>query len=398
MSKNLNQVRLPKQFDYVLLVILCLIAAVSFIAIYGSFPLLASYLDGNSLLMNQAFFYILGFIAIMIIIYVGNDNLKDFAIIGYKIFLFLLIYLITDYFIRNIIGSSSNILPFVNTVNGATSWLLFPVIGTIQPSEFMKVILIIICAYEIKEHNENKIDNSFSSDINLFIKIIKWAAAPLILILMQPDTGIFIIIVVALAIMLACSGIRKEWIIYAFLFVFIAIAIFLYVYFFQHDFFNSISGNGYRMQRIYGWLSMEDYTLSYGMQLYQSLLAIASAGPFGHGLQSSVISLTEPQTDFIFAVIGLDFGFVGCGVVIALCCALDLRILQIALRTKNQTEKLILCGFVGMLLFQQIQNIGMVTGLLPITGITLPLISYGGSSLLSYLIAMGIVMNVSLNA
>ncbi len=398
MKKDLTKVKLPQRFDITLLLLLVVIAICSIVSIYASEPFLPAYLTVNSLIFKQTFFYCIGFIAIFSIMYVGNDNLKEFAIIGYKILLFLLIYLFIDNTLVGLLGRSSNLLPFAHSVNGATSWLNFPVIGTLQPSEFMKVVLIVICAYEIREHNEEKTDYSFSSDIELFIKILKWALAPLLLILLQPDTGIFIIIGFSLAIMLACSGIRKEWIIYTAITVGILVVLFLYLFFFQQNLFSSIFGESYRLQRIYGWLAMEDDILGSGMQLYQALLAIGSAGLMGHGLQSSVIPLTEAHTDFIFSVIGLNFGFIGCLGVILLCLALDFKILQIALRTKNQTEKIILCGFIGMLIFQQIQNIGMVIGLLPITGITLPLISYGGSSVLSYMLVFGIVMNVSSKA
>ncbi len=398
MKRQLNTVKQPLKFDYILLLILLLISISSFIAIYASFPLIPVWLVPNKLLFNQILFYTLGFIAILIIIYLSNDNLKEFAILGYKIVLGLLVYLIIDYFLQRILGRSGNILPFANTVNGSTSWFLFPVIGTLQPSEFMKVILIIVCAYEIKDHNADKTDYSYSSDISLFLKILKWALLPMILILLQPDTGIFIIIAFALGLMVVCSGIRKEWIIGGFILVAVAAFIFFYLFYFDRNLFTALFGDSYRMQRIYGWLETESDILGNGMQLYQALLAIGSAGLLGHGLQSNAISITEPHTDFIFSIIGSNFGLIGCLIIVGLCIALDVRIIQIALRTKNQVEKLILCGFIAMLVFQQIQNIGMVIGLLPITGITLPMISYGGSSLLSYMLAMGIIMNTSLKA
>lgn len=395
MKQSLSRVKQPKKFDFILTAILVLIFVSSIIAIYSAFPQIPVYLNGQSLLMKQIVFYALGFIIILSIIYVGNDNLYDFAVLGYKIILVMLIYLFFSMLVQRFSG---NVLPLASYVNGATSWFDFPVLGNFQPSEFMKVILIVISAYVIKDHNQEKVDDSFESDIQLFIKIGKWALPPMILIYLQPDTGICIIIAFSLLLMLACSGIRKEWILYGSIILAAGIAIFLFIYYTNPSLFSSLFGGSYKMDRIYGWLDVEKYPNGAGHQLYKSLLAIGSSGWFGHGIQSNAITIPEPHTDFIFAVIGLGFGYIGCLIVIGLCAALDIRLGMIAIRSKNSTEKLIVTGFLGMLIFQQIQNIGMVIGLLPITGITLPLISSGGSSILSYMLAFGIIMNVSAKA
>ena len=395
MKQSLSRVRQPKKFDFILTAILILIFISSVLAIYSAFPQIPVYLNGPSLLMKQIQFYILGFILILVIIYVGNDNIYDFAVLGYKILMVMLLYLFLSMLLRRFTG---NDLPLASYVNGATSWYDFPLIGNFQPSEFMKVILIVISAKIIKEHNQDKTDDSFESDIHLFIEIAKWVVPPMLLIYFQPDTGICIIIAFSLLLMLACSGIRKEWILYGSIILAVALIGFLFLYYTNQPLFTSLFGGSYKMDRIYGWLDVEKYPNGVGHQLYKALLAIGSSGWFGHGIQSNAITIPEPQTDFIFAVVGLGFGYIGCIVVIGLCVALDVRLAIIAMRSKNSFEKLIVTGFLGMLIFQQIQNIGMVTGLLPITGITLPLISYGGSSLLSYMLAFGIIMNASAKA
>jgi len=399
MKQRLSQVRQPRKFDYLLTLILVLIFISSILAIYAATPLIPYYVTTSGfsgILARQIQFYILGIIIISIIMYFGNENLKTFAKFGYFLFLGLLLYLVADKFlIFPILGRN---VPFVKPVNGATSWIQLPFIGSIQPSEFMKVMLIIISANIIVEHNEDKIENTFQSDISLFIKIIKWAAIPLITILIQPDTGIFIIIVFTLLLMLVCSGIRREWIIGGTLIVIIALGLFFYLFYFNQEAFGKIFGTGYKVKRFYGWLYPEKYANGDGLQLYSSLLSIGSAGMFGHGIQANVIAIPEAQTDFIFAVIGTNFGFVGCIAILALCVALDLRLFVIAHRSKNTVEKLMIVGFLAMLIIQQFENIGMVVGLFPITGITLPLISAGGSSILSYMIAFGIIFNTSMNA
>lgn len=394
MKQSLSSVKQPKKFDFILTTILVLIFISSLIALYSAAPQIPTYVGANGILMRQIMFYFIGFIVILVIMYLGNDSLYDFAVIGYKIFMVMLIYLFMSMLLNRFTGHT---LPLASPTNGAISWIKIPILN-IQPSEFMKIILIIITGHIIKEHNEDKTEDSFESDISLFMKVLKWVLPPMILIFLQPDTGICIIIAFSLLLMLACSGIRKEWVLYTSIILIVAIVAFLLIFYFNKPLFTSLFGDSYKMRRIYGWLEVEKYSTDDGYQLYSSLLAIGSAGWFGHGIQSNVITIIEPHTDFIFAVIGLGFGYIGCLVVVGLCIALDVRLGIIAMRTNNQVEKLMITGFIGMLIFQQIENIGMVIGLLPITGITLPLISYGGSSMLSYMIAFGIIMNASLKA
>ena len=161
------------------------------------------------------------------------------------------------------------------------------------------------------------------------------------------------------------------------------------------DALTAIVGQSYRLNRFYGWLKTEQYIRSWGLQLYQALLAIGSAGWLGHGLGSNVITLIEPQNDFIFAVIGQNFGFVGTVLTLGLELALDLVIISLLLQSQDYREKIMVSGVLGMLVFQQVQNMGMIVGLFPITGITLPFISAGGSSLLSYIPALAIIYSIS---
>lgn len=399
MKQRLSRVRQPQKFDFILTLILVLIFISSALAIYAATPLVPAYVETGGfggILARQIQFYILGIIVIAVIMYLGNDNLYTFARMGYFIFLALLLYLNFDsHILSRFLGIH---VPFVKPVNGATSWINLPLFGSLQPAEFMKIILIIISAYIIVNHNADKVDDSFESDIQLFIKIVKWATIPLVSILIQPDTGIFIIIIFTILLMLICSGIRREWIIVGVAIVVIALVGFFYLFYFNQDLFGKIFGTGYKVRRFYGWLYPEQYATSDGLQLYSSLLSLGSGGIFGHGIQANVISIPEAHTDFIFAVIGMNFGFIGCIFVLGLCVALDLRLFIIAQRSKSNVEKLMIIGFLAMLIIQQFENIGMVVGLFPITGITLPLISAGGSSLLSYMIAFGIIFNASMKA
>lgn len=372
--------------DWSLSLILLALTGISLLAIYGASPLLVSFIDGTDLLIKQVIWVIISIVSLILLIQIGVDRLFTAIDIAYWILMFLLLLLIVDRYIN---------LPFIAPVNGTRAWFQLPGLGTIQPSEFMKAVLIIKSSVTISEHIDQNRMSNIESDLFLFYKILKYAIPPLFLMILQPDTGIPIIIVIGLIAMLSMSGISKYWLISGFSFVGLVLIIFLGLFFFAPDMLVNVVGSSYRLNRIYGWLQTEQYISSWGLQLYQSLLAVGSAGWLGHGLGSQVITLIEPQNDFIFAVIGQNFGFIGASIVLFLHLALDLTIIRIIQNNEYYREKIMAVGLLGMLLFQQIQNMGMIIGLLPITGITLPFISAGGSSLLSFVPMIAIIFHMS---
>lgn len=372
--------------DWTLSLILLALTGISLLAIYGASPLLVSFIDGTDLLVKQVIWVIISIVSLILLIQIGVDRLFTAIDIAYWILMFLLFLLIVDRYIN---------LPFIAPVNGTRAWFQLPGLGTIQPSEFMKAVLIIKSSVIISEHIDQNRMSNIESDLVLFYKILKFAIPPLFLMILQPDTGIPIIIVIGLIAMLSMSGISKYWLISGFSFIGLVLIIFLGLFFFAPDMLVNVVGSSYRLNRIYGWLQTEQYISSWGLQLYQSLLAVGSAGWLGHGLGSQVITLIEPQNDFIFAVIGQNFGFIGASIVLFLHLALDLAIIRIIQNNEYYREKIMAVGLLGMLLFQQIQNMGMIIGLLPITGITLPFISAGGSSLLSFVPMIAIIFHMS---
>ena len=166
---------------------------------------------------------------------------------------------------------------------------------------------------------------------------------------------------------------------------------FLGLYFLKQDLFIKIFGTSffYRMDRILNWSN------SSGLQLTNGLTAIGSGGLFGHGFNHTPIYFPEMQTDFIFAVFSSNFGLFGSIFLIMLITFFDITLITTVNKTTNYPDKYAIGGILAVLIFQQIYNISMTIGLLPIMGITLPFISYGGSSLLSYMILLGIIFNVS---
>ena len=159
----------------------------------------------------------------------------------------------------------------------------------------------------------------------------------------------------------------------------------------NQDLFIDIFGTSffYRMDRILNWSN------SNGLQLTNGLTAIGSGGMLGHGFNHTPIYFPEMQTDFIFAVFASNFGLIGASLLILLIMFFDITLIHMVSKTTDITDKYTIGGIIAVLLFQQIQNISMTIGVLPIMGITLPFISYGGSSLLSYMLLVGMIFNIS---
>ncbi len=387
MSKSsLTQEKKKFHTDRTLVVILILMMLASMLAIFGSLPLLPQWKNGVELLVKQGLWYLIGYGFLIFLIFFGIDRLFTGIRVFYWILLGLLVLLLLDKVVN---------LPFISPVNGTRAWLDFPGIGSIQPSEFMKIVLVIMTANVVHEHNQSKSEMSFANDFSLFLRIAKFVLPPLILIFLEPDTGVPMIIVIGILCTLAVGGIRREWIWFGGLTLIAGFAGLILLFYTNPDLLSKLLGSGYKLNRFYGWLETEKYISSWGSQLYQGMLAIGSGGWFGHGLASKLVTILEPQNDFIFAVIGQDFGFFGTTAVLALSLLLDLKLALIALQYNEPRERYMVAGILGMLLFQQIQNMSMIVGLLPITGITLPLISAGGSSLLSFMLPLAIIFHMS---
>ncbi len=384
--KKLAQSNKPFNVDITLSILLALMAIISLVAIYGSIPITPSWVDGEGLLIRQAVWYLFGFGTLIFLLYFGIDRLFTGVKVFYWILFILLIILVLDFVVD---------IPFVSPINGSRAWIILPGIGTIQPSEFMKIVLIILSANIIHEHNQYKTKMSMKDDIFLFYKIGKVVLPPLILIIMQPDTGIPIVIIVSILAMLAISQIRSIWIWIGLISFVVLFGGMIYLFEYHTDVLASLLGAPYRLNRFYGWLDTERHILTWGSQLYTSLLAVGSAGLTGHGTAATMITFAEPQNDFIFAVIAKNFGFIGVSFVIFISTLFNLKLLSIAIKFDRPKEQYMVAGLLGMLFFQQFQNMGMIVGILPITGITLPLISYGGSSLLSYMIPLAIIYHMS---
>lgn len=379
-----------KRIDYVLLFILISMSCISLLMIYSSIPLLSSTINPTTLLLKQVAWWVLGYGTLGVLFYFGSERIQSAIFILYYILIAALILLLIQKAIR-----LPFLEPFIYIRNGSASWYNIPGVGTIQPSEFMKIILIILVPEVIDRHHKNHPISQMSTDIILIKDVMKYVLPPFLLTYIQPDSGLALIMLVGVASMLLVSGIRREWIIIAVSAVSLFLVVVFITYLVEPDFvIKYIIGGTYKLNRINGWLYPDKHILDYGNQLYTSLLAVGSAGIWGYGLQNVPIYIAEAQNDFIYAIVGSTYGIIGSMSVLVLSLSLDLRLIQIASKTSSVKSKYLIAGLVGVLAFQQIENMGMIIGLFPITGITLPFISAGGSSLLSYMLILPLVMQI----
>ena len=356
-----------------ILVPIILFAIISIITIYATRNLLPS--EYQNLYLKQILWYTLGFGIAYLLMTFGNKFLYNNAYLFYVIGIVLLVL----------------VLFFGKEINNAKCWFVIPYIGSLQPSEFMKIFLIITLSRMINDFNEKKSNHDITDEFKFLMKVLVIVGIPSVLTFIEPDTGAVLIYFIITIVMLFVGGFKSRWFIITLSIILLFGGTFIAIYFLNQDLFIKIFGTSffYRMDRILNWSSAS------GLQLTNGLTAIGSAGITGHGFNNTPLYFPEMQTDFIFAVFASNFGFFGSILLILLIIFFDINVINLASKSSNLYDKLTVGGIIAVLLFQQVQNIGMTIGLLPIMGITLPFISYGGSSLLSYMILIGMLFNIS---
>ncbi|MBR0491223.1 MAG: rod shape-determining protein RodA [Clostridia bacterium] len=274
---------------------------------------------------------------------------------------------------------------FTKPINGASSWFDIGFFS-FQPSEFAKIFLILFLAFVI-----SKIQSKQKEDINKFSRlllILIIVGIPILLIVKEPDYGTATAFIIATLMMLFTAGIDKKYIIVTILLVAIAIPVL----------YNFVLPD-HAKQRIDVFLNPESDPRGAGYNILQSKLAIGAGEFTGMGLlkgnQTQLGFLYPKTTDFIFAVISEEMGFVVSTTIIILYVVLVTKALYIAKTAKDTKGSVIATGIAGIFLFHMLENIGMVMGLLPITGVPLLFISYGGSSLITSFICIGLLLNIS---
>ena len=368
------------RIDYTLVLLLFLFFLSSCLAIYSA-QSTGQY--NENFLIKQIFWYGIGVVLITLVIRLDSDQLRKISWYTYVVGNILLLLLIL---------APSSIAP---EINGAKSWFVFPFIGSLQPSELMKIFLIITLANVIATHHTKNVVKTVESDFKLLFKLCVITGVPLLLVMQQPDLGTSLVLLAILAGMIFASGITWKIILPIFGTVTAGGGlILLLVIKFPKKKKKYLGVKEYQLGRIYSWLKPYDYESSTGYHLIKSLLAIGSGETTGKGIGNREVYLPESQTDFIFSVIGEEYGFVGTSIVISLFFLLIYHIMKLALETKNQYYTYICVGVICMITFHVFQNIGMTIGVVPITGIPLPFISYGGSSMMGNMLSMGVIFSI----
>ncbi|HJV31191.1 MAG TPA: rod shape-determining protein RodA [Bacillales bacterium] len=377
MSSNKNN---TSKLDYNLILILFLLFLVSCISIYSA-QSTGQYKE--NFLIKQIVWYVVGCGLIGGVITLDSDQLRKLTWYVYGFGLFLLGLLII---------APPSIAP---VINGAKSWFKVPGMGSLQPSEFVKIFVILALARVIEDHHHKNPVKTIKSDFWLLMKLGMVTGAPILLVMKQPDLGTSLVFIAILLGMIFISGISWKLLLPIFSGGIIIISTIFYFVIWQPSILEKYLGvKEYQFGRIYSWIDPYNYQSSAGYQLTRSLLAIGSGETSGKGYGNRDIYLPESQTDFIFSVIGEEFGFVGASVLISLFFLLIYHITKVGMETKNHFYTYLCVGVISMITFHVFQNIGMTIGLLPITGIPLPFVSYGGSSLMGNMLGLGLIFSI----
>jgi len=287
--------------------------------------------------------------------------------------------------IVGVIGLTAVLIPGLGVeVNGANAWIGLPLGFQLQPAELAKISIIVGMSMILSERTHDA-DAAQHKDV---LQALVIAAIPVLLIAAQPDMGTIFIISIAVVTMIAVSGAPMRWVVGLILVAvigsFAAVKVGVI--------------NDYQVKRLQAFVDPNVDSQGSGYQLRQARITVGSGGLLGTGLfngpQTNGRFVPEQQTDFIFTVAGEELGFLGCGLIIILYLTVLMRAFGIARRSNDPYGRLVCTGVIAWFAFQAFENIGMTLGMMPMTGVPLPFVSYGGSSMFATMIGFGLLQNV----
>lgn len=333
--------------------------------------------------ITQLVWYLIGTVMIVVIMQFDAEQLWKLAPIVYWIGIFLM-YAILVFYSRSYFAST-----------GAKSWFA---IGpfTFQPSEIMKPAYILMMGRVITTHNNEVGTHTVNSDWHLIGKMFLWLLPILISLHFQNDFGTALVFFAIFAGMVLVSGVTWRIIVPAAIILAVVggTALFLVTSDWGRTILEHLGFQAYQFNRVDTWLHPNADTSNQGYQLWQSIKAVGSGALFGTGFNNSHVYVPVRESDMIFSVVGENFGFFGGILLILLYFLLIYLMIRVTFDTKNEFYAYISTGVIMMILFHVFENIGMNIGLLPLTGIPLPFISAGGSSLVGNMIGIGMVMSM----
>lgn len=358
------------QPDWLLLIGVLLLTAIGIIMVFSSSQYVAAYEpynDAYAFLKDQLVNAAVGIILLIVAYQFKIGFYKKLSYAAYVVLLGLLVFMVAS--------------TQIETIGGAQRWLT--VAGfNFQPSELAKIILPMALARWLSGHREEI--TTFKTG---FLPVIAAIALTAGLILAQKHLSSAIVVGMTGFVMMFCAGIRSRYLAGTIGLGVLAVAAAIF-----------LEPEGYRIERLYAWFNPWAYSGDEGWQTCQSLMALGSGGLTGVGLGeggSKWFYLPERHTDFIFSVIGEELGFLGAALVVLLIALIIWRGLMIAVKAPDMYTSLLALGLIGSIAIQSLVNLGVVTGLLPVTGVTLPFVSYGGTSLVVSMAITGILLNIS---
>lgn len=356
------QNRTWRHFDWKLLFVVALLSGIGLVYIYSS-----TWGGRYVFAYNRQMLWLgLSCLAMLVVLLPDYHVLSEYSILIYLMILAILV----------------GVLLFGKTVHGSTSWLNFGVFSA-QPSELAKVVTIVALARYFS--NAGSSAHLTLSELGVGGLMV---AVPMVLILLQGDLGTTVTLIPVFAAMAFVCGLQKKVVVITLLIVLLVTPLMWELL------------KDYQKERIVNFISPERVPFTVGYQSLQSKIAIGSGLFFGKGIkqgsQSQLGFIPYRHTDFIFAVISEEAGFVGAMIVLLLYVVMFFRIFEGATTARDRLGILICVGILSLLFFHVAMNVGMVVGVLPIAGLPLPLLSYGGSSLVSTFLALGLVLNVKL--
>lgn len=341
----------------------------------------------------QIAWFAVGAVAAAIVMQLDRKTLYHFAPVAYGFGLVLLV-LVLIFYDRELA-----------LTNGAHSWITIGPLS-LQPSELMKVAYIIMMAYLVQGYNDEGrrlgiedmvMMERVKFDARFLLKITLWTIPPVALIIAQNDLGTTLVFLMMFIGVIFVSGITWYIILPAFLSFAVIGLILIILVVYQRDLLYALGFQDYQFARIDSWLNPFGNSANESYQLAQSLKAIGSGGLLGKGLGQFQVHVPVRESDMIFSTIGENFGFLGSSFVVLLYFILIFQMISVAFRAHDAFYASMVSGVVMMFTFHIVENIGMSIGLLPLTGIPLPLISAGGTALLTSMLSIGLILSIKYN-
>jgi len=371
------------RIDYGIIFSIMMLGLIGLASIYVAASHDSSSVNVTKQVITQIMWFIIGTALAIIIMQFDSEQLWRVAPIAYWFGIFLLAAVLVLY-------SKSM---FEST--GAKSW--FAVAGlTFQPSEIMKPAFILMLGRVVTMHNTENPVHTPGSDWLLIGKLFAYMVPVAVLLKLQNDFGTMLVFFAILGGVILVSGISWKLLAPTFAIVFgiAGTALYLVISTSGRHILEAIGFKAYQFARIDTWLNPSTDTSNNAYQVWQSMKAIGSGGLTGTGFNVSHVYVPVRESDMIFSVIGENFGFIGCTIVVLLYFLLIYQMIRVTFDTKNEFYAYISTGVIMMILFHVFENIGMSIGLLPMTGIPLPFISQGGSALIANMAGIGLMMSM----